>query len=111
MTNPATTWTESMDGSPSRVVLKIPDAPEGPDVGYIQFQAGPIAEVGRNGTTIEAVLQVLIDRLKGFNEGPFRSRENSLAITALEEGQNWLYRRTMNRQAQGVEGRNLPHTS
>lgn len=40
-----------------------------------------------------------------------RCRENSLAITALEEANNWLMRRRLNRVAQGVEGTYEPHTS
>lgn len=108
-------WTETMDGSPALVPLHYPAGKDGENVGeagYIKFQAGPIHEHGRNGTTLEDVLQVLIDRLKGFNDNPtFRCRENSLAITALEEGQNWLFRRTRNRQQQGVEGHNIPHLS
>lgn len=76
----------------------------------IKFQEGPILEVGHNGCQIEDVIDVLLDRLRGFNEGPFRCRENSLAITALEDAQNWLLRRTLNRAAQGVEGHSLPHT-
>lgn len=77
----------------------------------ITFQHGPIQEVGVNGAHIEDVIDLLIERLRGFNEGPFRCRENSLAITALEEAQLWLLKRTMNRVEQGVEGYNLPHKS
>ena len=37
-------------------------------------------------------------------EGPFKSRYNALAITALQEAENWLSRRTLDRMARGVEG-------
>lgn len=77
----------------------------------ITFQQGPIQEVGVNGAHIEDVIDLLIARLRGFNEGPFRCRENSLAITALEEANLWLLKRTLNRVEQGVEGHNLPHQS
>jgi len=54
---------------------------------------------------------VCIDRLRGFQRGPFASRENALAITDLESARNWLLQRTRERQAQGVEGTNQPHAS
>lgn len=94
---------ELVDGTPAVVHLG--------DYGSIRFQLGPIAEVGVNGTTIEDVIDVLIARLEGFNRGPLRCRENSLAITSLEEARNWLLQRTRTRVSQGVEGVNQPHTS
>ena len=77
----------------------------------ITFQEGPIQEVGINGAGIEDVIDVLVERLRGFNEGPTRCRENSLAITHLEEARNWLTRRTILRIQQGVEGSKEPHVS
>jgi hypothetical protein len=70
----------------------------------IKFQKGPLLESGYNGITDEALIAVVIDRLEGFNSGPFRCRENSLAITKLEEALHWLNHRTKVRQARGVEG-------
>lgn len=105
---------EAMDGSPSRVyfndLTETGDAPEG-KFGYIAFQCGPVAEVGLNGTTIEAVTDVLIRRLQGFQAGKFACRENALAITKLEEAQHWLRHRTWLREQQGVEGTNVAHAS
>ncbi len=90
---------ESLDGSSSTVT---------DDAGYIyfKFQCGPVQEHGANGTSIEKVIDLLVSRLEGFNAGPFRCRENSLAITHLQEAQNWLERRTRNRVERGVEGTN-----
>lgn len=108
----------AMDGSPAVVELfnrkNLPGedypAVAGP-FGEIHFQFGPIDEVGINGTTIEDVAEVLTERLRGFQRNPtFACRENALAITAFEEGINWLLQRTRRRQEQGVEGRNEPHT-
>lgn len=96
----STSEQEAMDGSPAIVESKYY---------WIKFQAGPIQEYGVNGTTIEEMIEVLVKRLEGFNAGPFRCRENSLAITDLQSAQNWLDRRTKARQAQGVEGTNQPH--
>jgi len=61
-----------------------------------------------DGVTNEEVLRVLIHRLSYLNEkwmdGKFRCRENSLAITKLEEALMWLERRTADRKARAVEG-------
>lgn len=47
----------------------------------------------------------------GVIVNPFRNRETSLAITHLEEGLNWLKRRTELRRRQNVEGTFQPHRS
>ena len=86
------------------------DLPRG-EHGTLTFQHGPLKEVGVNGTTIEAVMRAILERLRGFNNGPFRCRENSLAITHFEEGLHWLYARTRARQEQNVEGVNAAHVS
>jgi hypothetical protein len=72
----------------------------------LKFQNGPIAEVGVNGVTQEALLAIVADRLRSFQAGPFASRYNALALTHIEEAQNWLNRRTMERMQRGVEGTN-----
>lgn len=116
-----TNATPSMDGSPPIVHFsgeefwtedptREPAKPRG-DHGSLCFQHGPIKEAGVNGTTIEAVQRALINRLRGFNDGPFRCRENSLAITHMEEALHWLDARTRARQHQNVEGTNEAHVS
>jgi hypothetical protein len=70
----------------------------------ICFQNRPVAEVGPNGVTHEALLAVLIDRLQGFQKGPYACRENAIALTKLEEAMLWLHKRTRDRAARGVEG-------
>lgn len=70
----------------------------------INFQNGPIGEAGVNGVTQEALLAIVIDRLRSFQAGPFVCRENALALTKLEEAQHWLLARTRARMARGVEG-------
>lgn len=74
----------------------------------ILFQNGPINEVGVNGVTQEVLLEVLVDRLRSFQAGPFACRENALALTKLEEAQHWLHHRTKRRVDQGVEGTHQP---
>lgn len=70
----------------------------------ILFQNGPINEVGVNGLTHEALLAIVADRLRSFQQGPFASRYNALALTHIEDAQNWLNRRTLERMRRGVEG-------
>jgi hypothetical protein len=72
----------------------------------IKFQRGPIKEVGVNGVSNEALLAILIDRMRGFQSGPFACRENACALTKLEEALHWLHSRTRSRVARGVEGTN-----
>lgn len=57
----------------------------------------------KDGTTNEEVLKVLIHRLKGLNE-IMACRENSIAITKLEEALMWLEKRTADRKERDVEG-------
>jgi hypothetical protein len=70
----------------------------------ILFQNGPIDEAGVNGLTHEALLAIVADRLRSFQKGPYSTRYNALALTHIEEAQNWLNRRTIERMRRGVEG-------
>jgi hypothetical protein len=77
----------------------------------IQFQHGPTGDgVGINGVMNEEVIGLLLVRLRALNER-FPCRENSLAITKLEEGLFWLEHRQDLRVEQGVYGKNEAHTS
>lgn len=71
----------------------------------ISFQNGAIAESGVNGLTHEALISILLDRLRAFQSGPFACRENAIALTKMEEAQMWLHSRTRARMSRGVEGR------
>lgn len=81
----------------------------------VEFQNGAIAGAADiNGTSMEAYLAILIDRLKGFQgmnqaqtgaAAPFACRENACALTHLEEALQWLRKRTLDRLARGVEGK------
>lgn len=70
----------------------------------VNFQNGPINEVGTNGVTNEVLLAIVIDRLQSFQKGPYACRENALALTKLEEAQHWFHHRTRGRLSRGVEG-------
>lgn len=70
----------------------------------IRFQKGPIKENGVNGCHNEDLIAIVLDRLQRLNQGDFKCRENSIAITKLEEAMMWLNKRTADRKARGVEG-------
>lgn len=76
----------------------------------IQFQNGPILDNGHNGIQNEDVLNLLLVRMRVLNKR-FPCRENSLAITKMEEALMWLEMRSKLRVEQGVEGKNLAHAS
>jgi hypothetical protein len=72
----------------------------------IQFQNGPITVDGNgiNGLTHEVLLAIVIDRLRGFQKGPYACKANACALTHIEEAQHWLQQRTLERMRRGVEG-------
>lgn len=80
------------------------------EYGFIQFQKGPRPEVGLNGLLLaEDVLPRLLDHLKALNL-VLPCRENSLAVTKLEECIMWLEKRHANRVKQGVFDTFKPHS-
>lgn len=70
-----------------------------------KLQNGPIKEVGVNGCQVDQIIRSATDIIRHFNS-VFPCRENSLAITKLEEALHWLDARTRNRVARDVEGTN-----
>lgn len=74
----------------------------------IHWQNGPLVVDGQRreptGAFVEGVIQAAIGRLEYYNQTKFRCRENSLAITKLEEALHWLQHRTADREQRGVEG-------
>lgn len=93
------------------------DAQGRPAGGYVEgvglridWQDGPLREQGTdepaapNGAFVETVIAAALQRIEHYNEGQFRCRENSLAITKLEEALHWLNARTARRVAAGTEG-------
>lgn len=95
-------FTTNADGNPSGGTSQARGV-------QINWQNGPLAtsDGGRkepNGAFVEEVIQIAIDRINFYNDSKFRCRENSLAITKLEEALHWLNARTSRREAQGIEG-------
>lgn len=73
----------------------------------ISFQNGPIKEAGFNGISQEALLAIVIDRLRSFQAGQYAHAYNAGALTACEQAMDWLQKRTKERLARGVEGTNV----
>jgi len=67
------------------------------------IQKGSIKEVGVNGCQVDTVIETAKVIIEGLNK-QFPCRENSLAITKLEEALMWLDRRKKDRVKRGVEG-------
>lgn len=73
----------------------------------IQFQKGPRKEEGSTPGVIDMdLLEIVRDRLKSFQSGPFSSRENACALTHIEEALMWLNMRIENRIEKGILGKN-----
>lgn len=73
----------------------------------IWFQRGPIAENGINGVSNEQVLTILKHRLEGLATGPFPSPETDEALEHVKGALEALLRRTRDRMAREVEGRDI----
>lgn len=77
------------------------------ELATIRFQKGPVKEVGVNGIQCEDLLAVVIDRLRGFQAGPFSCNANEWALQHCVEALKALNKRTLERQMRGVEGKNI----
>jgi hypothetical protein len=77
----------------------------------ISWQNGPLGRgsdrKAPNGAFVETVIAAVIQRIEFYqtaSNGKFKSRENAVAITKLEEAGMWLNKRTQDREARQVEG-------
>ena len=76
-------------------------------VADIQFQHGPRKVEGSTpGITEAALLAILIDRLEGFQAGPFACAENDHQLSLLREALAWTHARARERASRGVLGQN-----
>lgn len=84
----------------------------------IKFQNGPLKEIEPltgvitekqpNGIVDEGLLAVVIDRLEGFQNGPFLCEENAAALMHLQKALGMLKKRTAKRVKKGIEGTMTP---
>jgi len=68
----------------------------------VVFQSGLPREVGINGCRVENVIDVAIERLQRYQEGPLACAENESAIRHLQLAKEDLILRMRRRQEQGV---------
>ena len=78
---------------------------DGDIVSVIKFQHGARNEADSlHGVLDTDLLEMVLDRLKAFNQGEYATRENSLAITHIEEALLWMNKRVEDRAERGVLG-------
>jgi len=70
----------------------------------LQFQQGGLAEVGPNGITDQALLAIVLDRMMGFQQGPFWCKENMAVISSLKQTLELMEARYKDRAKRNVEG-------
>jgi hypothetical protein len=73
----------------------------------IDLQCGPIKEEGVNGCCNEDLLNIVAERLRGFQKSEFNCSENGFALARIEEALMWLRKRTLIRENRNVEGTNV----
>ena len=84
------------------------DEPNNDDpLAVLYFQNGPRNDPdSRAGILDHELLEIVRDRLKGFQSGPFPTRENACALTHIEEALMWMNKRVEDRAERGVLGKN-----
>ena len=75
----------------------------------IDFQRGPVPEVGVNGCRIEDVIEVLQDRLLDHQGRDLACEENASALFFLDQAHEALVARRRKREDQGVLNTAQPH--
>ena len=71
----------------------------------LHFQKGARKEASSvHGILDEDLLEIVRDRLKGFQSGKFATRENACALTHIEEALMWLSKRVEDRIERNVLG-------
>lgn len=71
----------------------------------ITFQNGARKdENATHGVLDTDLLEIVRDRIKGFQSGEFATRENAIALTHIEEALLWMNKRVEDRAARNVLG-------
>ena len=97
------------DGAPSQYEIRVARPPHhGSDTMTVAlaFQRGAVGAEGANvnGISDEALIEVLIHRLKIFQSGKWACETNQTALTHLQHALSALEDRTARRRSAGVEG-------
>ena len=97
--------TDNPDHSGANHFYTVLDSDDQLIMGYIRFQQGARSRrEPANGLRDDDLLEIVRDRLKGFQSGPFPCEENEKAIKCIEEALGYLKERTDGRAARGVLG-------
>ena len=102
---------EAGSGSASHAYRITPNGCDEDGDGYpsqdISFQNGPRKDPDSIPGVLDTdLLEIVRDRLRGFQSGAFSCRENACALTHIEEALMWLNRRVearIERQVLGTE--------
>ena len=87
---------------PDDIVAEVEDP-----MAVIQFQNGARKlPDSQHGVLDTDLLEIVRDRLKGFQQGEFATRENACALTHIEEALMWMNRRVEDRIERNVLGTN-----
>ena len=71
----------------------------------IEFQKGPRKDPSsRHGVLDSDLLEIVRDRLKAFQSGPYACRENEMALYGVEMALMWMNRRVEDRIERNVLG-------
>ena len=74
----------------------------------VSFQHGPRKDPNSTDGVLDTdLLEIVRDRLRGFQSGEFACRENACALTHIEEALMWLNRRVEDRIERDVLGTNV----
>lgn len=85
----------------------IPGIGTSRSLGTICFQKGPRDVDGsRQGALDVDLLEIVRDRLIGFQSGDYACRENAIALKHIEDALLWLNKRVEDRAERGVLGKN-----
>ena len=72
---------------------------------WIRFQEGPRFDPESiTGVCDQDLLEIVRDRLRGFQSGELATRETAIALSRVEEALLWLNKRIEDRIARGVLG-------
>jgi len=87
--------TDNPDKSGANHFYTVMDSKDKVIMGYIRFQQGARGGVDLpNGLRDDDLLEIVRDRLKGFQKGPFPCEENAKALACIEEALGYLKTRT-----------------
>lgn len=73
---------------------------------YVSIQNGPLREVEPNGCHNEDLVDILIDRMEHFQNGPFPCVANAIVLGLLRAVKRMIGRRNTDRKERGVKGLN-----